>query len=210
MEITYYGANCLKITSKELTVLIDPVTGEYGPNPKVKADVVLYSQEPKQDINSKIDFVIDSPGEYEIKSVMIDGIAARLHTQDKDEVPAGVIYTLTHKDMRILVAGNIHPDVSDEQLDRIDGVDALIVPVGGKGLTMDKEAAAEFIRRFDPGLVIPIHYDDGKTKYPMPQDSVESFLQEVGASDTEHEPSVKITSRDVSEEVKFTVLDLAK
>ncbi|MEX0919653.1 MAG: MBL fold metallo-hydrolase [Candidatus Saccharimonadales bacterium] len=207
MEITYYGANCIKIASKEVTILIDPVTGEYGPNPKVKADVLLYSQPTKKDIASKIDFLIDSPGEYEIKSVMIDAIAARLHTQKQEEAPKGVIYNISHKDIRILVPGNIHPNIADDQLDRIDGIDALVVPVGGRGLTMDKEAAADFIRQFDPSLVIPIHYDDGKTKYPMPQDKVDSFLQEVGAIDASHEKSIKISTRDVSEDVKFVVLD---
>ncbi|MEX0934674.1 MAG: MBL fold metallo-hydrolase [Candidatus Saccharimonadales bacterium] len=207
MEITYYGANCIKVTSKEVTILIDPITGEYGPDPKIKADVLLYSQKPSKDINSKIDFLIDSPGEYEIRSVMIDGIAARLHTQKQEEAPKGVIYTISHKDIRILVAGNIHPDIADDQLDRIDGVDALVVPVGGKGLTMDKEAAADFIRQFDPALVIPVHYDDAKTKYPMPQDKVDSFLQEVGATDASREKSIKISNRDISEDVKFVVLD---
>jgi hypothetical protein len=30
--------------------------------------------------------------------------------------------------------------------------------------------------------VIPVHYDDGKTKYPVAQDGVDLFLKELGST----------------------------
>lgn len=207
MELTYYGANCINIATKELKLLIDPLTGEYGPNPKLKADVLLYSQAPKKESNSKIDFVIDMPGEYEVKGVNIEGVAARLHTEAEKDKKDGIMYVVSYKDVRALICGNIHPELDDEQMERIDGIDILVIPVGGKGLTLDKEAAASFIRQFDPNYVVPVHYDDGKTEYPAPQDSLDGFLHEVGASDAKHESSLKVTTRDASEDTTFVVLD---
>ncbi|MEX0749125.1 MAG: MBL fold metallo-hydrolase [Candidatus Saccharimonadales bacterium] len=206
MELMYYGANCLTLTTKNITILIDPITSEYGPDPKVAADVVLFSQLPKQSTQSNPDFVIDRPGEYEIKGVTIDAVAARLHTEEAEDKQDGVMYAISHKDLRVLICGNIHPNLSEEQVERIDGIDVLVVPVGGKGLTLDKEAASDLVRQFDPSYVVPVHYEDSRTVYPVPQDTVEAFLQEVGSSDAAREDSLKITARDASEETTFIVL----
>lgn len=207
MELTYYGANCIHITTKDLKILLDPVTGEYGPNPKLKTDVVMYSQEPKQEVKSADGFTIDMPGEYEIKGVNIEGIPARLHTENEDSKKDGVMYVITYKDIRVLACGNIYGELDNEQVESIDGVDVLIVPVGGKGLTLDKEAATSLVRQFTPGYVVPVHYADDVVQYPVPQDSVDAFLHEVGASDAERQTSLKVNSRDTSEDTKFAVLE---
>lgn len=206
MEFVYYGANCVFINGKNVKILFDPVTGEYGPEPKVKADVLLFSQAPKEDTETSGAFVIDSPGEYEIKGTTIDAIAAQLHTQEDKNIQEGVMYVVRHKGMGVLLLGNIAPELSEEQVERIDGVDIVVLPVGGKGLTLDKVAATSLLRQFEPLYVIPAHYDDGQTEYPVPQESVDGFLQELGVTDTEDSESLKVTSIDRSEETKFVVL----
>lgn len=208
MEVTYYGGGCVYIATKQLKVLVDPVTGEYGPNPKLKPDVILYTQEPKKEVAAKSDVIIQTPGEYEIKSVMIEGVAARLHIEEASNVFDSTMFLVTHKNLRLLVCGNIHPDLSENQIEQLDGVDVLVVPVGGSGLTLDKEGAASIMRQFDPNFVIPVHYDDGKTEYPMPQSSLEDFLQEIGASDVEPQNSLKVESRESSEVVQAAPLNI--
>lgn len=206
MEITYYGGNCVKVAVKGLTLLVDPVTGEYGPDPKIKSDVVLFSQKLQKEPVSTAGFVIDTPGEFEVKGVTIDGIAVRLHTEESKDIEDGVAYLVSFKDQRVFICGNLHPALSEEQVERVDGIDVLVVPVGGKGLTLDREAASDLVRRFDPRFVIPVHYEDGAVDYPVPQDSVDQFLQEVGASDADREDSFKVSAKDTSEETTFIVL----
>lgn len=210
MEFVYYGANCVFINGKNVKILFDPVTGEYGPEPKAKADVLLFSQAPKEGLETSGAFVIDSPGEYEIKGTTIDAIPAQLHTQEDKNIQEGVMYVVRHKNMSVLLLGNIAPELSEEQVERIDGVDIVVLPVGGKGLTLDKVAAASLLRQFEPLYVVPTHYDDGQTEYPVPQDSVDGFMQELGVTDVEESENLKVTSVDRSEETKFVVLKVKK
>lgn len=206
MEITYYGANCVLLTTKPLKVLIDPVSGEYGPNPKVSADVTLFTQQPQQEVAASAGTTITFPGEYEMKSVSIEGVAARLHTEESAEKLEGVIYCLSYNGIRMVVCGNIHPELSEEQIEQLDGVDVLVVPVGGRGLTLDKEAAASLVRQFNPGAVVPVHFNDDQIEYPMPQADVSEFLHEMGVSELEPQDSFKVSARDTAEEINFVQL----
>lgn len=207
MEVTYYGAGCVLLTSKEVKILIDPLSGEYGPNPKVAADVVLLTQPPQAALNTTGGFVIDRPGEYEVNGATIDAIAARLHTELDEQVFKACIFNIHYKDLGVLVLGNIAPNLSEQQLEPIDGADVLIVPVGGHGLTLDKEAAAQILRQFEPSYVLPVHYDDGVSQYPMPQEPVDGFLQEVGVPAPERQDKLKVTSRAAAEEMQMVVLN---
>jgi len=209
MEITYYGANCVLLSTKQAKILIDPVSGEYGPNPKVKADVIALSQPTETELKSN-GFIINEPGEYEIKGISIDGVPAQLHVEEDAHTLEATIYALRFEKMNVVVIGNIIGKMSDEQLERIDGADIVILPVGGKGLTLDKEAAASLLRHFEPIYVIPTHYDDGATSYPMPQESVDGFLQEVSATDAAREDSIKIKTIDRAEDTQFVVLNPKK
>lgn len=206
MELTYYGAGCVYIAMKKLKILVDPVTGEYGPDPKVKADIILYTQHPAKEATATADVTIDHPGEYEIKNVSIEGVASRLHTQEDENTLEGTSYIISSNDTRVLVTGNIHPELSENQIEQMDGVDVLVVPVGGNGLTLDKDGAASLVRQFTPDSVVPVHYDDAATNYPVPQAAVDEFLQEMGTSETQPQDSIKVTSRDTSEEVQVVPL----
>jgi len=45
-----------------------------------------------------------------------------------------------------------------EQVRALGPIDVLFVPVGGDGLTIDGEAAAEAVRFLGPRLVVPMHF----------------------------------------------------
>lgn len=207
MELTYYGATCLQLSTKQMTAVIDPLeTKKTGTKlPKIKADVVLRSQL-KADSTLDTPLVIHTPGEYEIKGVSIQGIPARLHIDKPKDPAAGVMYRFEHHDISVLVAGNIAADLSDQQLEQIGEIKVLVVPVGGHGLTLDAQAAAGLVNRLEPNVIVPIHYDDGVTKYEMPQDKVDVFLQEVGVSNQETKAKLKITARTLPEDTEVVVL----
>ncbi len=209
MEIIFYGAGCVLINTKKLKILVDPLSGDYGPNPKIKTDIVLFTQQPTKHINATSKTAITVPGEYEVQSVNIEGVAARLHSEEDEGVRKSVIYSVACNGIRAIVTGNIYPEISDEQAERLDGADVLIVPVGGGGLAPDKESASSLVRQFDPSYVVPIHYKDEKTDYPIPQAPVSEFLSEVGASDVEPQSSLKISSRDSNDQTQYAVLNIA-
>lgn len=195
MEITYHGANCLRLSAKGISLLVDPSAGT-----KTQADVLLYSvpaAAPPTDA-----FIIDGPGEYEIKGALVTGIPARQHV---DEQAACTIYLAQLDGVSVAVLPNIGPKLSDSQLEELGQVDVLAVPVGGHGLTLDAAGAVEIVSQVEPKYVIPTHYDDGKTKYPAPQEKLDPFLNEIG-SRPEPVAKLRVTPAELPLETTLVVL----
>lgn len=207
MEITYYGASCLYIATKQTTILVDPDIEAMGlRSPRQKAAVVLYTLQDDERIMPKGALAIDWPGEYEVGNVFIEGIAAKLHIDEPSKPRRGVMYTLNYENKKILITGNIAPDLTDKQFEKIGTIQVLILPVGGHGLTFDAASAAALVTRLEPQIVVPVHYDDGLTKYPVPQDKIEVFLGEIGSESPETLEKLKITSKEESGEESKVIL----
>jgi len=150
--------------------------------------------------------VIDGPGEYEVKGAMITGVPARLHI-DEDGTRA-TVYSIRIDGVNVVVTGNIAGKLDNKEVGLLGNVDVLVVPVGGAGLTLDAEGAAAVITQFEPSYVVPVHYDDGKTKYEMPQDKLDLFLKEMGSS-PEPESKLKVNAKEAPAETQVVVLKRA-
>ncbi len=183
MDIEYLGANCLKITTKKAIVFVDPVV----PGLKINTDKAKFSLITNTSlIDYKNDeFIIDTPGEYEISGLSVRGLSAKAHTDDKGE--SATIYKIIHDGVSLVVIGHIFTKLSDEQLEAIGMVDILAVPVGGSGYTVDSTGAAQLSRKIEPKIVIPTHYSDKAIKYEAPQTELKPFLDEMGAQPEEQE-----------------------
>lgn len=204
MEITHYGGGCILVTTKQLSLLIDPLEKEYKLKlPSLKPDMVLFTASSEAGGEG---FVVDSPGEYEMKNVLVKGIAAQLHIDKPEDPKRGIIYTVAANDVRLLVLGNIDPNLSDQQREAIGEVNIMVVPVGGHGLSLDANAAAKIISQFEPQYTVPVHYDDGKASYPMPQDKLDKFLHEMGGESPQAVDKLKVLAKEVGEESKLVIL----
>lgn len=202
MDITYLGAGCIRLSGKQLDLLVDPYDESYGLGKvKASADASLFTSPEVK--GEPVGMRLDGPGEYEIKGGMITGAPARLHIDETGE--RGTIYRVTVDGINVAVIGNVNPELSNDQVEALGQVDVLILPVGGHGLTLDADAAAAMVSRLEPKYVVPVHFDDGKTKYPMPQDNLDKFLSETGAK-PEPMAKLKINGRDLPEETEVVVL----
>lgn len=179
MEIFYLGQACFKIKSKEVTVVIDP------PNPPLaeEADVICLTQDSPASL-SKSDtagnFIINGPGEYEVKEVAIFGIPAQENT----------IYSLEIEDFRIVHLGSTTQKLNNEQLSELEGADILMVSVG----------AIEIVNQLTPLIVIPMLYSDSG--------SVEKFFEKIEAEAPEAVDKLKLKSRaDLPEETEVKLLN---
>jgi L-ascorbate metabolism protein UlaG (beta-lactamase superfamily) len=205
VEITFLGMNCVRLTGKDLAVLCDPYAQGTGlPEIKLTNDTTLLSVAGSE-VPAKAGMVIDSPGEYEIKGATITGVPARLHIEAPETKPTATIYSVTIDGVRIGYLGNIAPELSGEQVEALGQIDILVLPVGGHGLTLDATAAAAIISQIEPKYVVPTHYDDGGTKYEVPQDKIDAFLKEVGSS-PEPQPKLRVVSKDLPLETTIAVL----
>lgn len=203
MEIEFLGANCLKITTKKATTYIDPVV----PGVKVdtsKANFVMVTNPNLVDFKGK-EFLIDTPGEYEISGLSVKGIPAQAHV-DGEGTTAATIYKIIHENISVVVTGHIFTKLTDDQLEDIGMVDVLAVPVGGSGYTVDSTGAAQLVREIEPKIVVPTHYLDKQVKYEVPQAELSVFLGEMSVS-PEPEDKLKIGKNTIlPEQLQVVVL----
>jgi len=183
MLITWYGLNCFKINNQggHLTILTDPFDKKTGLTPpRIKADVITYSC-CKNTCNlnsfSENSFVIDSPGEYELKGIKILGIESFCDQTKGEENGLNTIYVIEVDKIKICHLGKLgQKKLFENQIEKIGQIDILMIPVGGEFLKA--ENATEIIHQIEPKIILPMNYALPKLKIKL--DPVDKFLKEMG------------------------------
>lgn len=181
-EIEYKGGNTLIISTKKATIVADPKASLVGLKDVAIKDAVELATEARFALNSDgAKLVIEGPGEYGVGDFDIRGIAAQRHLDSESDPRISTIYRIEIGEVRIALFGNIYEKLTDDELEEIGVIDIVILPVGGNGYTLDATGAANIVRKVDPKLVIPVHYADKALAYEVPQDTLETFVKELGA-----------------------------
>lgn len=208
MEAQFYGANCLVINAKQARIVIDDNLSDLGAKAVAReGDVALFTAahaEPK----SPAKLVVDQPGEYEVSGISIYGIAARAHIDEEDKKTL-TMYKLVLDETNMLVVGHAYPELSDDQLEAIGMIDVMFVPVGGNGYTLDGVGALKLIKKVEPKLVVPTHYDDPKLKLPVPQQPLDQALKALGMEPRETTAKLKIKTSELGDLTQLIVLEKA-
>lgn len=207
MELQFYGANCIRITTKKASIIIDDNLADLGLSSVTKTgDIALFTG-PHGDPSTEVKLLIDYPGEYEVSNVSIRGVAARAHIDEESAPKAAVIYKLIADDLRVAVVGHVYPELTDEQLEAIGMVDVLILPVGGNGYTLDSIGALKLIKKIEPKMVIPTHFADAKINFPVPQQDLSEVLKNISMEPKETVSKLKLKSSDLPETMQLIVLE---
>jgi L-ascorbate metabolism protein UlaG (beta-lactamase superfamily) len=181
-EIEYKGANSVIISTKKSTLVTDPKLSLVGLKDVSTKDAVELATEARFALNSDTArLTIEGPGEYGVGEFDIKGIAAQRHLDSESDPLASTIYRVEINETRIAIVGNIYEKLSEAQLEEIGLIDILIIPIGGNGYTLDATGAATITRSIDPKIVMPIHYADSGMQYEVAQDTLETFVKELGA-----------------------------
>lgn len=203
MEAEFYGANCIRLRTKDVSVVVDDYEADKGKIITKPSDIAIFTKENDKKVNST--FSIDQPGEYEVKDISIHGIAARSYT-DNEEEKTSTLYRFIINDFRVVITGHIYPDLSEQQLELIGMVDILFVPVGGSGFTLDSIGALKVIRKIGPGIVVPTHYADKGIKYEVPQAELAEVRKTLSMEPAEELDQLKLKSREFAEGTKLVIL----
>src|SRR6266404_8665673 len=108
MELNYYGANCIRINTKKVSIVIDDNLSKLGLKSITKStDISLRTSRSFQE-HPEARFSAEMPGEYEISGAVIHGVAARAH-MDEEGKNSAVIYTVEAEDIRVVITGHIYP-----------------------------------------------------------------------------------------------------
>ncbi|HBU27717.1 TPA: hypothetical protein DEB00_01205 [Candidatus Uhrbacteria bacterium] len=201
MMISYHGLSCLSITAKpisgEVTLVTDPFDASVGIKPpKLTGDIVFSSQEGAVHGNTAevagSPFYADLPGEYEVQGMMLDVRVAPTKSNAKNKilrVAAGA--------MTLGFLGGLDRLLKDEEIELLEGVDILILPVGGNSV-MTAKMAAETVRILDPRIIIPVHVAEDGLKTTL--DPLEAFTKELGPVPTEETAKYKLVKRQLPQE----------
>lgn len=206
MNISYYGHSCFKITTKpygrateDVVIFIDPFDRSIGLRPpQGHADIVFISHNHYDHNNASAlkddPIIINLPGEYSVKGINAIGINSFHDTKNGAEKGLNTIFILETEEMRICHLGDLGCDLDTKQLEEIDGIDILFVPIGGK-YTLDGKSAAELVKKIEPKIVIPMHY---KTRDSLLDISDEKkFCSSMGNCPPQKTTKISLKKRDL-------------
>jgi L-ascorbate metabolism protein UlaG (beta-lactamase superfamily) len=203
MYLTWLGHSSFKLQDKIGSDGMVVVTDSFDPAfiglkmPSLEADIVTISHDHK-DHNylkaiRKEPFVVSAAGEYEVRGVFIEGIDSYHDNKEGAERGGNIIYRIEIDDVSVTHLGDLGCLLNTKQLERLEGTDILLVPVGGK-YTLDARAAVEVINQIEPRIVIPMHYATPGLKIPL--DGVDKFIKELGLKPT-YEEKLKISKKEL-------------
>lgn len=195
MHISWLGFSCFKIQTKESVIITDPYSDNSGLKmPKLKADIILASDRQNELINnverlSGDHFLINQAGEYEIKENIFYAMAAGEADQNKN-----LIFCINSEGMTLGFLGLLNHSLSNEQLEVMEGVDILFLPVS----SLTSERRTKIISQIEPRIVIPMYYKLPKVKIKL--DEVDTFAKEMGQKKIEYLDKVVLKPKDLPQD----------
>ena len=213
MVISWFGLSSFKISSGDFSLVTDPFSKTVGLSaPRGQTDVAIVSNAAAEAYNNTESlggaFVVDGPGEYDIKGITVRGIAASGDVGTiKDGVDHTTIYAIRMEDIRLGFLGSLkQKQLTDQQLEDLGEVDILFVPVGGK-VVCDAEEAVTIVNQLEPRIVIPMHF--AQSGLAISLEKADQFLKEMGVS-AKVAPQDKLTIKKsaFTEETKTEIIVL--
>ena len=172
VELTWYGRTCVRLRGREAVVVADPYPAIVGPTGRgITAEIVTFSHPDDSPVKAKARskrsrdgntvlptsledaFVLDGPGEYEIRNVLLTGVRTfrdDARGQDKGKQTAFVIEL---DGVHTIHLGEIGHLLTEEEVADVGSVDVACVPVGG---ALSATRAAELVAQLDPRIVVPM------------------------------------------------------
>lgn len=202
MQISWHGLSCFSLIAQtgsgEVSFVVDPYDNETGLRfPRtLTADLVVVSHAGKDAENVEAvgetghgkKFVVDLPGEYEVKGIFVHAIDA-----GKDRR----IFHVEVEGIKMAHLGALDRELTDAELDLLGNIDILFVPIGG-GRVLSPKMATEVINQVEPRIVIPYDYAiDGLKEEFQPLDA---FCKALGVCKREDVNKLKIARKNLPED----------
>lgn len=179
MKIIWNGHSCFTLDTAQGRVVLDPYQDGSVPglSPlRLTADLVLCSHE-HRDHGARDSVTLSGRS----ASVQVE----ELHTFHDPEQGAlrgpNIIRILSAEGLRVAHLGDLGCDLTPEQTERLTGLDALMIPVGGY-YTIDAKQARAVVDALRPRVVIPMHYRGPSFGYDVIT-TLEDYLALCGEGD---------------------------
>jgi hypothetical protein len=149
---------------------------------KAKADIVIAPGAAAMSYTRKENqpFIISSPGEYEASGISVFGEPE--------------FFVMEIADIRVCYIQTPDAKLTDDQLEEIDGVDVLLLPIKKGALDADK--IKKILGQIQPNILIPLS-----------SNNLTEFLKTAGLEKTNTMDKLKVTKTDIPEEMEVVVLN---
>lgn len=192
MELTWYGRTCIRLRGRDAVVVADPYQAVVGPTGRgISGEIVTYSHpddaplprakgKRSRDGSTVVPgslenaFVLDGPGEYEVRDVLLTGV--RTYRDDSNGAERGkqVAFVVELDGMHTIHLGEIGHLLTEEKLADIGSVDIACVPIGGP---LSATKAAALVAQLDPRIVVAMPLDE---EAPETREALAKFFHEMG------------------------------
>jgi L-ascorbate metabolism protein UlaG (beta-lactamase superfamily) len=215
MDILPLGLSSFKIRGKNASVVTDPFNAssvglKFPKN--VEADIVTVSHDhPDHNEVAAVagsPFIITGPGEYEVKEVSVIGISTFHDEKKGEERGRNTIYRIQVDGVVFGHLGDLGHVLSSAQVDELNGIDVLFVPVGGV-YSLDAVKASQVIADVEPRIVIPMHYGQPGLNEKIFGElaPVSAFLKQMGKESVTAVPKLSVSRDKLPAEMQIVVLE---
>lgn len=219
MEITWYGRTCIRLRGKDAVVVADPYQSVVGPTGRgITGDIVTLShpddtplsrakgrlsRDGQTHLPTSLEeaFVLDGPGEYEVRHVLLTGV--RTYRDDHRGVERGrqTAFMIEIDGIHTIHLGDIGHLLAEEKLADVGNIDVVCVPIGG---ALSPTRAAELVAQLDPSIVVPMPVADDEG---AGDEALRRFLHEMGAQ-PQAQARLSITPSSLPDETTTVVLEV--
>jgi L-ascorbate metabolism protein UlaG (beta-lactamase superfamily) len=198
MVITYFGKSYFKLTLGDLTIAINPPSKDskaFSKVPRFGADIALITTytidtdgPDTVTLGDKEPFVIDGPGNYEVRELLITGAASTVVMDGKTY--NNTVYGFELDGIKIGVLGLTGDDklLSTEAKEIASNADMLFVPVGSDALELNPAKAYKTAVSYDVNMIVPYEYT---------ADTLKLFLKEGGQDKNETQEKATLKRKDL-------------
>jgi hypothetical protein len=210
----------VRLRGRDAVVVADPYQSVVGPTGRgITGDIVTFSHpddapvargKPKGKrsrdgstlLPSSLDsaFVLDGPGEYEVKEVLVTGVRTYRDDAKGAEHGKGVSFAVELDGVHTIHLGEIGHLLSEEKLGDIGPVDIACVPVGG---ALSPTRAAALMAQLDPKIVVPMPLCDDEGDCA---EALKKFFHEMGAEPVA-QPKLSVTQSSLPAETLTVMLE---
>jgi L-ascorbate metabolism protein UlaG (beta-lactamase superfamily) len=207
MVITYFGKSYFKLTLGDLTIAINPPSKEskaFGKVPRFGADIALITTNTPDTngaetvtLGDKEPFVMDGPGNYEVRELMFTGAPSAVTIAGK--VHQNTIYGFELDGIKIVFLGLLTDDklMTAEAKELASNADMIFVPVGNSTLELNPSKAYKTAVSFDPNMIVPYEYDAA---------TLQQFLKEGGQDKNEAQDKATLKRKDLDGKEGYILL----
>ena len=164
MKLTWHGHSCFTIRTAQGSVCVDPYADNYIPGYgaiRPEADAVFCSHGHNDHGNAAAVRLSGNPCGVGVETI------STFHDPEQGALRGpNTIHIISAEGLRVAHMGDLGCELTQEQIDKLQGLDAVIIPVGGF-YTIDAAQAKAVTEQLKPRVIIPIHYRSETFGFPV-------------------------------------------